>query len=116
MPEELTPINFTIDNIGKTVKSSKKQFIWKLSNKSTKIEITLTKSSLTRKIRIFVSGRCIYEEKRFTGNKFSHDFCFQGHDFSITQTLNSFNLIYDNRSFDHDFGLGKPFSLIFRKN
>eukprot|EP00949_MAST-11_sp_MAST-11-sp1_P004283 g4283.t1 len=67
-----TAKNMIVRNIGKTIKSSKKEIMWHVGLCSTDYQIKLHDSVLSNKKKIFVNDRCIFESTQLPG--WSHRF------------------------------------------
>jgi len=62
--------NFSKKEIGKTIKSSKVEYIYEFFINGVPQTVKLVRSFFSDKIRIFVNGKCVHKEDNFVGNNF----------------------------------------------
>jgi len=84
--------------VGKTIKSSKKYYIWEfdLSNKLHKVEIFHSK--LSGKKKLLLDGKVLTQTKSYS-HEFTYSFKIDKHYFNVDYVGDKFDLRIDNKKF-----------------
>ena len=96
---------YSEQDIGATLKISKKQYIWEFDLNGSSQRIELLDSRLSRKKRLFKNGVNIL--KTTEDGNFIHNFEIDGHPCVIIQYGDKIELRIDNQSFTHLYNLQK---------
>ena len=91
------PQYFELLEVGKTIKSTKKQYIWRFSLKRKDYTVEIFTSVLSGKKKILQNGATMFDEKKFLSFQFSRT--LEGNALSIVQQKDNFELMINNESF-----------------
>ena len=85
MAEDIKALDYSFEEIGKHMKSSKKRYTWKLLVKEAVRSIVCDTSVVSNKVKISVDGKVIGMSDLWAGYGFQYKFDFEGHDCIIIQ-------------------------------
>ena len=105
MALNITNLFYSEQDIGATLKISKRQYIWEFDLNGSSQRIELLDSRLSRKKRLFKNGVSIL--KTTEDGNFIHNFEIDGHPCVIIQYGDKIELRIDNQSFTHLYNLQK---------
>ena len=105
MALNITNLCYSEQDIGGTLKISKRQYIWEFDLNGSSQRIELLDSRLSRKKRLFKNGVNIL--KTVEDGNFIHNFEIDGHPCVIIQYGDKIELRIDNQSFTHLYNLQK---------
>ena len=94
----IRPISSNVDEVGKTIKSTKKKYTWKMEMDGKHICIEFFNSVITGKKKILQNGQVIYENNQHSG-AFHFPFTIGKHSLSLVQHGDNFELRINNNSF-----------------
>ncbi len=101
MSEEITPLRFNVEEVGKHVKGSKKRFTWEFSSKGKLHLIVLDFSFISGKVKLAVDRRVLYESELPSNAAFQHPFTLDGYAVNVIQQGELFELRINNKVFSH---------------
>ena len=96
----LVPQYFDIREVGKTIKSTKKQYIWRFKLDGKDYTIELFTSVLSGKKKVVKNGTVIFFDSKFK-NAFQFPFNIEKNALNIIQHGDKFELRINNMSFTH---------------
>lgn len=94
------PLYCDIRDVGKTIASTKKLFIWKFNLDGKDYTIELYNSMLSGKKKIAQNGQVVYENNSYQG-AFQFPFTIGRNSLSIVQHGDRYELRINNQSFEH---------------
>ena len=103
---DLKNMNYISKDIGGTFKSSKHQYIWEFTLDDKRINIQFFVSKLSDKRKIIYNQKVIREEES-KDNSYSYEFVMDGHNYKISQNLDTSDLLIDGGSFEYFYNLEK---------
>eukprot|EP00347_Sterkiella_histriomuscorum_P010870 403374607 len=96
----ITPQYFEIKDVGKTIKSTKKQYVWRFILDGKNYTIEMFTSVLSGKKKILQNGQIIYFDSKFK-SAFQFPFSIGKNSLNILQHGDKFELRINNQSFTH---------------
>jgi len=92
------PQYFEIREVGKRIKSSKKQYIWRFQLGERDITVELFNSKMSSKKKIMVNGQLKAEMKQ-KSDSFMYQMTLSGKRLTIQAVNDGFDLVYDGTMF-----------------
>lgn len=111
MRKYIRALEYNLEAVGKTIKSSKKRHTWTAKVDAREYRIVYTRSSMSGKNRIEVNSQLVFQDQSHFGN-FNHTFEMDGTQFVIKQGPETYHLLIDGRDFADIFGLDKVKSIL----
>jgi hypothetical protein len=101
MTEEVIPLRFDIEEVGKHVKSSKKRFTWELALKGRSHVVVLDFSFISGKVKVTVDRKILFESELPNNTSFQYPFTLDGNALNVIQQGENFELRVNNKVFSH---------------
>lgn len=90
MAEEITALDYSFEEVGKHVKSSKKRYIWRFCIREKTHTVVCDTSMVSNKIKLVIDGTPILETDIWAGQGFQHKFTIEGADCHLLQSGDRF--------------------------
>lgn len=107
MTENIHPLRFDVEEVGKHVKSSKKRFTWEVSLNSKAHTIVLDFSYISGKVKVTVDRKILLENELPANTSFQYPFTLDGNSLNVIQQGESFELRINNKVFSHLYNQAK---------
>jgi hypothetical protein len=104
--KDIKDLVFTSRDCGRTIKSSKHEYVWEFTVDDQKVMIQYFISRVSLKRKILYNKKVISREY-CSDNYYSHEFNIDGHNYKVSETYNFSDLLIDGVSFDHLYTLQK---------
>lgn len=101
MAEDIKALDYSFEEVGKHLKSSKKRYIWKFLLSQATHNVVCDTSVVSNKVKIQLNGKVVKETDVWAGQGFQHKFSVDGHECIIIQEGDRFELRIDNKIFLH---------------
>jgi len=95
----------SVQDIGKTMKKTKKHYVWKINISSEDHIIELFNSTISGKKKIKVDGKIVFEGKKVLSNNFSYPIECGRQGLTITQAGDKFEMLINGRPFSHFYNV-----------
>ena len=104
--KDIKDLVYTSRDCGRTIKSSKHEYVWEFTVDDQKVMIQYFISRVSLKRKILYNKKVISREY-CSDNYYSHEFNIDGHNYKVSETYNFSDLLIDGVSFDHLYTLQK---------
>jgi len=95
----------SVQDIGKTMKKTKKHYVWKINISSEDHIIELFNSTISGKKKIKVDGKMVFEGKKVLSNNFSYPIECGRQGLTIVQNGDKFDMLINGRTFSHFYNV-----------
>ena len=112
MRKNVKSLNMAIENIGRMIKSSKKQYTWDLRIDNSDYHIIYVRSNMSGKDKIFVNGALVYKNQSLMREHMNVTFVVEDNTFVLVQYDQTYKLFINSKDFDDYFGHDRVKSIL----